>query len=134
MINKRPFQIVIISIGLLMAGFIVRATAQEGGPPGSAIPAPEVKPEAAPEGIFKVKIKVGPEEIPAAESEPNAEKELAPGHITMDFKDADIRSVLRAISYKSGINIIAGPEVEGAITVRLVRPLGKRPEGYFKYL
>jgi len=120
MISKRSVLIMIISIGLLMAGFIIRATAQEEGPPGSAIPAPEVKPEAASETTFKVKVKVGPEEIPATESELSPEKELAPGHITMDFKDADIRSVLRAISYKSGINIIAGPEVEGAVTVRLV--------------
>lgn len=39
--------------------------------------------------------------------------------ITLDFKEADVKSVLRVISVKSGINIVAGPEVEGLVTIRL---------------
>lgn len=46
--------------------------------------------------------------------------EAAPGHVTMDFKEADIHNVLRILSYKSDVNIVAGPEVEGKVTVRLV--------------
>jgi len=42
-----------------------------------------------------------------------------PGNITVDFKDADIRDVLRIISYKSGINIVSGKDVSGAVTIRL---------------
>ena len=38
----------------------------------------------------------------------------------MDFKDADIRNVLRVISFKGGINIIAGSEVQGKVSTRLV--------------
>lgn len=41
------------------------------------------------------------------------------GYITMDFKDADITTVLRLLSVKSGMNIVAGPEVTGTVTVRL---------------
>ncbi len=41
------------------------------------------------------------------------------GTITLDFKEAEIKSVLRVISVKSGINIVAGPEVEGLVTIRL---------------
>ena len=41
------------------------------------------------------------------------------GYITMDFKEADIETVLRLLSLKSGMNIVAGPEVSGTITVRL---------------
>jgi len=37
----------------------------------------------------------------------------------MDFKEADIHNVLRILSHKSGVNIVAGPEVEGKVTVRL---------------
>ncbi|MCX5715250.1 MAG: hypothetical protein NT033_10765, partial [Candidatus Omnitrophica bacterium] len=40
--------------------------------------------------------------------------------VTLDFKDADIRNVLKIISYKSGINIVATPEVMGNVTIRLV--------------
>lgn len=39
--------------------------------------------------------------------------------IMMDFKDADIKDVLRVISEKSKMNIIAGSEVEGKVTLRL---------------
>lgn len=39
--------------------------------------------------------------------------------ITLDFKEADIRDVLKIISYKSGVNIIASPEVTGTVNVRI---------------
>ncbi len=154
MINKRPFQIVIISTGLLMAGFVIQPAVGEDGISESAASStgagieiivtlesevtsaaePEAntgvepeetsasKPEATPpEAALEVKAEPAPEEsVPAVESDLSAEKELAPGHITMSFKDADIRNVLRSIADKGGINIISGPEVEGAVTVQLV--------------
>ncbi|MFH1853856.1 MAG: type IV pilus secretin PilQ [Candidatus Omnitrophota bacterium] len=43
----------------------------------------------------------------------------SPGNVTLDFKDADITNVLRILSYKSGINIVAGKDVSGPITIRL---------------
>jgi type IV pilus assembly protein PilQ len=39
--------------------------------------------------------------------------------ITMDFQDADIKSVLRIISDVSGLNIVAGDDVSGKITIKL---------------
>jgi type IV pilus assembly protein PilQ len=39
--------------------------------------------------------------------------------ISMDFQNADIRTVLRSFSVYSDKNIIAGPEVEGAVNVHL---------------
>ncbi len=44
----------------------------------------------------------------------------APGNVTIDFKEADIQSVLRILSYKSGVNIIAGKDVTGLVTIRLI--------------
>ena len=41
------------------------------------------------------------------------------GNVTLDFKDADIRNVLRILSYKSGVNIVPGPEVVGTVTIQL---------------
>ena len=41
------------------------------------------------------------------------------GNVTLDFKDADITNVLRILSYKSGINIVAGKDVSGPVTIRL---------------
>ncbi|MFH1045464.1 MAG: secretin N-terminal domain-containing protein [Candidatus Omnitrophota bacterium] len=43
-----------------------------------------------------------------------------PENITVDFKDADIHDVLKIIAYKSGINIVAGKDVIGTVTIRLV--------------
>ncbi|MCI0561608.1 MAG: secretin and TonB N-terminal domain-containing protein, partial [Nitrososphaera sp.] len=41
------------------------------------------------------------------------------GTISIDFKDADIRQVLRVISMKSGVDIVAGNDVEGLVTIKL---------------
>ena len=44
----------------------------------------------------------------------------SPSNVTVDFKDADIQNVLRVISFKSGVNIVAGKDVVGTVTIRLV--------------
>ncbi|MBI3319377.1 MAG: secretin and TonB N-terminal domain-containing protein [Candidatus Omnitrophica bacterium] len=57
-------------------------------------------------------------EPPAASAEPviaSSSESL----ISVDFKDADIRQVLRVIALKSGTDIVAGPDVEGLITIKL---------------
>ncbi|MBU1007251.1 MAG: hypothetical protein KKH08_06665, partial [Candidatus Omnitrophica bacterium] len=57
-----------------------------------------------------------------AASEPQKAEETAAmtsGNVTLDFKDADIMNVLRILSYKSGVNIVAGQDVSGPITIRL---------------
>jgi len=41
-------------------------------------------------------------------------------NITFDFKDADIRNVLKMIALKSGLNIVSTPDVMGTVTIRLV--------------
>ncbi|MCM8757609.1 MAG: type IV pilus secretin PilQ [Candidatus Omnitrophica bacterium] len=40
-------------------------------------------------------------------------------NITLDFKEADIRNVLKIIAMKAGINIVATPEVMGTVSIRL---------------
>lgn len=46
--------------------------------------------------------------------------EERPGYISIDFKEAEIGSVLRVLSAKSGVNIVAGKDVAGPVTIRLV--------------
>ncbi len=41
------------------------------------------------------------------------------GNVSIDFRDADIQNVLRILSYKSGVNIVTGPEVTGLVTIKL---------------
>lgn len=47
------------------------------------------------------------------------ESQLPVSNITLDFKDADIRSVLKIISLKTGVNIVASPDVTGTVTIYL---------------
>ncbi len=50
----------------------------------------------------------------------DAEDSSTPGNVTLIFKDADIRTVLHTLSYKSGVNIVASSDVEGQVSIRLV--------------
>ena len=64
-------------------------------------------------------------ELPAPASEPPAPAAetapaSSPGNVTVDFKEADIQNVLRILSFKSGVNIVAGKDVTGTVTIRLV--------------
>lgn len=61
-----------------------------------------------------------PDETPAPEPETAIVEAAAPGNVTVDFKDADIHNVLRILSLKSGVNIVAGRDVSGSVTLRLV--------------
>ena len=54
-----------------------------------------------------------------AAGEPPAQATAPGGAISVDFKDADIRQVLRILSLKSGVDIVAGPDVEGLVTIKL---------------
>ncbi|MFB3818801.1 MAG: type IV pilus secretin PilQ [Candidatus Methylomirabilales bacterium] len=42
------------------------------------------------------------------------------GRLSMDFKEADINNLLRIIAEVSGMNVVAGDDVRGKVTVRLV--------------
>jgi type IV pilus assembly protein PilQ len=67
-------------------------------------------------------------QVQAAESAVKTEEEQAAvieslsrsDNVTLDFKEADIRNVLKIIAYKAGINIVTTPEVIGNVTIRLV--------------
>ena len=52
--------------------------------------------------------------------QPQPQEAVFSENITLDFNEADIRNVLKIISYKSGVNIVTTPEVIGNITRRLV--------------
>lgn len=66
--------------------------------------------EAGQELKAQAEIKVGQVGIPTTKE----------GNVTLDFKEADIQNVLRVLSYKSGVNIVASKEVQGTVTMRLV--------------
>lgn len=51
---------------------------------------------------------------------PPAEQALKTQNVTLEFNEADIRNVLKIISFKSGVNIVASPDVIGNVTIRLV--------------
>lgn len=58
---------------------------------------------------------------PEAEEKPQAaEEKSTSGNVTLIFKDADIRTVLHTLSYKSGVNIVAAENVKGKVSIRLI--------------
>jgi len=50
---------------------------------------------------------------------PPKEEEGFTGNVTLDFSNADIRSVLKIISLKTGVNIVASPDVTGTVSIYL---------------
>ncbi len=41
------------------------------------------------------------------------------GLVSLNFQDADIRNVLKVLAFKSGVNIVAAPEVTGVVNIEL---------------
>ncbi len=100
MLNKRvgliSLLLFFLAIGLI---FISGTQGQESSAPGVQIQeVPQVVNEAAP--------------IPTG-----YEKDVT--NLTLEFKDADIQTVLRMVALKAGINIVSSPEVAGTVTMRL---------------
>jgi len=55
----------------------------------------------------------------AAVQVPQAGVTQANGMVSLDFQDADIRNVLKVLAFKSGVNIVAAPDVTGVINIEL---------------
>lgn len=51
-----------------------------------------------------------------SQSEVNMDTE---GKVSLDFRDADIRNIFKILSFKSGVNIVASPEVAGIVSIQL---------------
>lgn len=73
-----------------------------------------------PENLANANLKEGVADTVNAEQNNAADRLSASKNITLDFKDADIQSVLRIIAYKSGVNIVTTPDILGNVTIRLV--------------
>ncbi len=95
--------------------------AQSAAAPAEA-PAPAVAEAPAPVETPAPAVAEAPAEEPAVsesveETAPVAgQKEQS---ISLDFKEADIRDVLKILSVKSGINMVYGEDVKGAVTIHL---------------
>ena len=89
----------------LLSGFCVNGYSQ--GP----VPDPSLQANQEPEQLAVASA--------AAEETLGAKAGISDQKITLDFKGADIRNVLKVIAYKSGVNIVASPEVVGTVTIRL---------------
>ena len=81
-------------------------------------PAPIAKAEEKPIPPTPV-AKKGEEEKKSVE-EGRSEKLFSGRKLSLDFKDADIKNILRLIAEVSNLNIITGDDVAGKITMRLV--------------
>ena len=80
----------------------------------------EIKPEEKPIPPAVVANKVKVEEVKNVSGERNSQKTYTGRKLSLDFKDADIKNILRLIAEVSNLNIIVADEVVGKITMRLV--------------
>jgi type IV pilus assembly protein PilQ len=97
-------------VGVAIVGAGRTAAAQDEGMSQEAVQTSETTTEP----------QASPTEPMASEEEQAAAEAPSPtGLISVDFKDADIRQVLRIISLKSGVDIVAGSDVEGLVTIKL---------------
>jgi type IV pilus assembly protein PilQ len=79
-------------------------------------PLPPVEEKAVPQPVVIKKVE---EEKKMAEPV-SSEKIYTGRKLSLDFKDADVKNILRLIAEVSNLNIIAGDDVKGKITMRLV--------------
>jgi type IV pilus assembly protein PilQ len=107
---RAPAKYEVAQVGsAIQLDLLAQAPAQAAGPPApppAGGPAGPTAPASAP---------------PPAPTAPTAG---SPGgeqaRISMDFKEADINNLLRIIAEVSGLNVVAGDDVKGKVTVRLV--------------
>ena len=86
--------------------------------------AEEMQQNPIPESVSDSAARPAAEPAPAAESEkdkPDARdaKKYFGHRISLDFQDAGIRNVFRLISEVSGVNIVAGEDVKGSVSVHM---------------
>jgi len=103
------------------------ATGAQGPPGKSSSAGPSEDIDSLEQGSSQAQISSGGEPVVSRSAGSTASSEVAdvessakPGTVTLVFKDADIRTVLHTLSYKSGINIVASSNVEGKVSIRLV--------------
>ncbi|MCM8795179.1 MAG: type IV pilus secretin PilQ [Candidatus Omnitrophica bacterium] len=102
-IKIKIITLLVMGYGLWVMGLFAQEGSKETAPA-------EVKQE-----MVQPKIQAKAEEQTAV-----VETLLKSENVTLDFKEADIRNVLKILSYKSGMNIVATPEVMGNVSIRLV--------------
>ena len=111
---KRRVGVLGFVVGGMVAAMCAGPAARAHADDETAQPAPQEQEEATPvvgeEGAGQLS--------PEAEA-PDAGTAAAEGLVSVDFKDADVRQVLRVIALKSGVDIVAGSDVEGLVTIKL---------------
>jgi type IV pilus assembly protein PilQ len=105
-VMKRPAVKLVITALILFFGTFP-GVSYAADPVPSTTPQNAAIPEATTSTVTVVPVVPAPAPAPASDT------------ISIDFKDADINSVLRVLSMKSNVNIVTGPEVKGLVTVRL---------------
>jgi type IV pilus assembly protein PilQ len=100
-----------------------RPASASSAPRVPVVPVASSAPAPAPPVVAQAPAAPAPVPAPAATpAPPAAAAPPAPGNgkLSMDFKDADINNLLRIIAEVSGKNVVAGNDVQGKVTVRLI--------------
>jgi type IV pilus assembly protein PilQ len=113
---KKFFFIIVFFIGIGAFVFAQGATKSASKEPAKTVSAPVDPPVA----VATVPANTSTNVVASQAPVPVMEMDMSQaGLVTLDFRDADIKNVLKVISYKSGVNIITGPEVVGLVNIQL---------------
>lgn len=86
-------------------------TAVTGQPTSDSVKVPETTTEPSkPEPVVQAQEQKTPEDTPVA---------VSPGNVTVNFKGADIKTVLAYISEVAGVDIVPAPDVSGTVDLKL---------------
>lgn len=113
--NKKRIILLMMALAALYSvAFAAEETQRAEAPKAEAVQAEVPKAEAAQAEAPKAEVKEPEPPVPA--EEPN---QITPGNVTVNFKGADIRTVLSYISEVAGVDIVAAPDVKGVIDLKL---------------
>ena len=122
---RLKYRTLILMVALIVMPFVLFAAEEKAEPTAIVQPKEEAKTAEAPQSETPKAETVQTEAPKTEASEPEPpvpaeeENQITPGNVTVNFKGADIRTVLSYISEVAGVDIVASPDVKGVIDLRL---------------
>lgn len=107
---------VLAAVMCITAGYAQEKTASDAVKADIPVAPSAVTPSVGLDPASKEPVQASPKVVPEAVMEFKMSQN---GNVSLDFRDADIKNVLKVLAYKSGVNIISGPEVIGMVNIQL---------------
>ncbi|MBN1526903.1 MAG: secretin and TonB N-terminal domain-containing protein [Candidatus Omnitrophica bacterium] len=118
--NKSAAKLIALTVAIALAlcqadvSFLAAQTVKEEKPAE-----PSAQAEAQAKEAAAVPVAAPSDEATASVTREEAATTITPGNVTVNFKGADIRTVLTYLSEVSGVDIVPAPDVKGSVDLKL---------------